>query len=104
MRGRTLLGLPLLVSMAAMTPQPRLASTGYCLACAGMEYLIYQPLAGEGFFVELAAGTYRFEWFDAAKGQAAGGGTVQANGGAYQFKAPFAGDAVLYLKQAKINE
>jgi len=92
------------MNLAAMTPQPALASTRYCLASAGMEYLIYQPLGTEGFSVELAAGAYHYEWFNPAKGEDVGSGTVQANGGAQQFKAPFAGDAVLYLKRAKTGE
>jgi hypothetical protein len=92
------------MNLARMTPQPKLASTRYCLACAGTEYLIYQPAGGGGFSVELTAGTYHYEWFNPAKGEGAGNGTVQASGGARQFKAPFAGDAVLYLRQAKVNE
>ena len=35
------------MNLAAMTPQPGLASTGYCLAHVGAEYLIYQPKPGE---------------------------------------------------------
>ena len=55
------------------------------------------PPAADGR-VELSAGTYRYEWFNPAKGESAGRGQVQAAGGSRQFKAPFAGDAVLYLK------
>jgi hypothetical protein len=66
--------------------------------------LVYQPLGEEGFSVELTAGTYQYEWFSSANGEDAGSGIVQTNGGAQQFKAPFAGDAVLYLKRAKTGE
>jgi hypothetical protein len=86
------------MNLAAMTPQPRLSSTRYCLANPGKEYLVYQPKKGEGFSVELKAGTYQFEWFDPAKGAAAGDGRVESDGKPQNFKAPFAGDAVLYLK------
>jgi len=86
------------VDLAAMTPAAGLASTAYCLAKAGQEYLVYQPEAGKAFFVDLKAGTYRFEWFSPAKGASAGDGRVESPGGPQQFKAPFAGDAVLYLK------
>jgi len=92
------------MNLVRMTPQPKLASTGYCLTSAGTEYLVYQPLDGGGLSVELSAATYRYEWFDPAKGEAAGSGTVQSHGGVQQFKAPFAGEAVLYLRQAKTNE
>ena len=48
--------------------------------------------------MELIADTYRFEWFDPAKGVIASHGKIQSSGGAQQFKAPFEGDAVLYLE------
>jgi hypothetical protein len=91
------------MNLAAMIPQPGLASTRYCLANPGTEYLIYQPksVGGAGFSVELSAGTYSYEWFDPAKGAISGNGSVKAAGGAHQFEAPFKGDAVLYLKIQK---
>jgi len=89
------------INLAANTPQPKLASTRYCLANPGAEYLIYQPKGGEDFSVKLSAGTYRYEWFNPAKGEGASSGNVQAAGGGQRFKAPFAGDAVLYLKIQK---
>ena len=50
-------------------PEPGgLASTRYCLAAAGREYVVYQPKRGAAFTVELPAGKYRVEWFDAAAG------------------------------------
>ncbi len=89
------------MNLAAMTPRSELTSTKYCLAGLGKEYLVYQPKGGEAFSVELKTGMYRYEWFNPAKGQDAGSGNVQAAGGGQQFKAPFAGDAVLYLKVLK---
>jgi hypothetical protein len=86
------------INLVAMTPQPELATTGYCLAQPGKEYLVYQPKTGEAFSVKLTAGTYRFEWFDPAKGAAAGDGSIGAVGESREFKAPFNGTAVLYLK------
>jgi hypothetical protein len=88
------------VNLAAMQPRNELASTGYCLANPGNEYLVYQPAKGAGFSVELAKGVYQFEWFDPVKGAVAGKDRIEAPGGAQQFKAPFASDAVLYLKKA----
>ena len=38
------------------------------------------------------------EWFDAAKSAIAGAGRIDSSGKEQQFKAPFDGDAVLYLK------
>jgi hypothetical protein len=86
------------VSLAAMAPRGELASTGYCLAQPGVEYLVYQPKRGEAFSVELKAGTYRYEWFNPTKGTAAGSGRVESSGGARRFQAPFDADAVLHLK------
>jgi hypothetical protein len=89
------------MNLAATVPHNELASTGFCLADPNTEYLIYQPKGGEGFSVELSAGTYHYEWFDPARGQIVAGGNVQAANGGEQFRDPFAGDAVLYLKALK---
>ena len=86
------------INLAGMVPRSELSSTRYCLAEPEREYLIYQPKDGEDFSVELSAGTYAYEWFDPARGQIAASGNVQATDGRTQFRAPFAGDAVLYLK------
>jgi hypothetical protein len=89
------------VNLAAMTPRDKLASTGYCLADPGKEYVIYEPRAGAVFTVELTTGNYEFEWFNPAQGKTAGAGRVAASGGAHQFKPPFEGEAVLYLKAVR---
>jgi hypothetical protein len=60
--------------------------------------LICQPKSSEAFSVELKAGTYRYEWLDAAKIAIAGAGRIESSGKEQQFKAPFDGDAVFYLK------
>jgi hypothetical protein len=86
------------MDLAAMTPRGELATTQYCLANPGTEYLVYQPQAGEAFSLELKAGTYCYEWFDPAKGAVAETGRLETPDGGRQFKAPFEGEAVLYLK------
>jgi hypothetical protein len=86
------------MNLAAMVPHPELASTSYCLAQPGVEYLVYQPKPGESFSVELRAGAYRFEWFDSTKDTAIADGLIEASGGNQQFKVPFERDAILYLK------
>jgi len=86
------------MNLAAMTPRNDLASTGYCLAHPGREYLVYQPKAGEALTVELNAGKYRYEWFNPAQGKTVGTGEIETPGRSRQFKPPFDGDAVLYLK------
>ncbi len=84
------------MNLAAMTPQNGLATTGYCLANAGSEYLVYQPGSG-AFSVSLAAGSYAAEWFNPATGAVSSGGSVNG-GGTVGFTPPFGGTAVLYLK------
>ena len=63
-----------------MTPQGELASTGFCLAESGKEYLVYLPEGGE-VTVDLSAasGSMAVEWFnprsgDATPGQITSGG------------------------------
>jgi hypothetical protein len=86
------------INLAAMQPRDGLASTKYCLANPGKEYVVYQPAKGAAFTVELKSATYDFQWFKPGKGEAAESGRVEAKGGMQEFKAPFEGDAVLYLK------
>ncbi|HEV8262861.1 MAG TPA: DUF6298 domain-containing protein, partial [Burkholderiales bacterium] len=86
------------VGLAGLQPRTGIASTGYCLANSGSAYLIYQPSPGEAFSVEMKAGLYRYEWIDPATGEASGSGSIESSGQAQQFKAPFAGESVLYLK------
>jgi hypothetical protein len=86
------------MDLAASAPADALASTGYCLAKPGREYLVYQPAAGP-FQVDLtgAPGVYSAEWFNPMTGVASSGEPL--SGGARRvLTPPFAGDAVLYLR------
>jgi len=86
------------MDLASMVPTNQSATTGYCLADPGREYLIYQPDSG-AFQVDLAIGQkpYSVEWLDPTTGTTHAGGLV--DGGARRsFTPPFEGDAVLYLK------
>jgi hypothetical protein len=85
------------MNLASMVPHDGLASTRFCLANPGREYLVYQPRAGE-FSVNLTAGSYAFEWFNPTTGSVASTGSVKAAGGKQAFTPPFPGSAVLYLK------
>lgn len=86
------------VDLASMTPQSEWSSTGYCLANAGREYLVYQPAKNSEFTIELKAGTYRIEWFDPTRGIQIAGESLKTRDGTQKFKAPFDADAVLYIK------
>jgi len=85
------------MDLARAVPHDALASTGYCLAQPGVEYLVYAPEGGD-ITVDLSGveGTFAGEWFDPSAGEVAGTLTAEA-GAARTFSAPFAGDAVLYL-------
>lgn len=90
------------MNLAAMTPRPDLASSGYCLAHAvasDAEYLVYLPKGGR-VTVDLtaAAGTLAAEWFSPSAGTTMAGGTVDS-GASRTLTAPLAGgDVVLYLR------
>ncbi len=86
------------IDLAAMTPRNDLASTEYCLANPGREYLVYLPDGGEAAVDFTAArGVLTVEWFNPRTAEKSEGERVK--GGAKRtFRAPFTGDAVLYLK------
>jgi hypothetical protein len=86
------------MDLAAMTPRNEISSTGYCLANPGKEYLVYLPGGGEAT-VDLSAarGSLAVEWMNLADGTATAAGRV-IGGARRAFRAPFAGDAVLYLR------
>ena len=85
------------MNLSAMTPRPELASTRYCLANPGVEYLVYLP-AGKTVTVDVSSvkGGIRVEWFDPARGTSNKAGTVPG-GGRREFRSPFTGNAALYL-------
>ncbi|PIY41647.1 MAG: hypothetical protein COZ05_15375 [Armatimonadetes bacterium CG_4_10_14_3_um_filter_59_10] len=85
------------MNLAHMTPRNDLASTQYCLADPGEEYLVYLPEGGE-VTVDLSAATGELavEWMHPVEGTLTPGGTV-TGGDKRAFTAPFEGDAVLYI-------
>jgi len=85
------------MNLASMTPQGGLASTGYCLADVGREYLVYVP-DGEEITVDLTAtpGLVTAEWLHPVHGTAMPGGTI--GGGANRtVRLPSKGPTVLHL-------
>jgi len=86
------------MNLAATAPHGELASTGFCLADPGREYLVYLPQGG-GVTVDLSAATGALvvEWMDAAEGTVTRAEPTTA-GRQQTLKAPFTGDAVLYLR------
>jgi hypothetical protein len=82
-----------------MTPEPRLAQTGWILADAGREYLAYQDGSQGEFWIDLtdAPGTYAVEWFDTTNGQTTRGRPVEG-GSRRALITPFPGPAAVFLK------
>lgn len=83
------------IALTRMTPQPKLASTRFCLAEAGKEYLIYQPKPEQQFTVELPAGNYVTEWFDTDAGGFTNVETISVAGALYKFTPPSKSTSVL---------
>jgi len=85
------------MNLAGTKPEPKLASTGYCLASA-KEYLVYLPNGGE-MTVDLSAspGKLAVEWFNPTQNKSVAGDKVEG-GASRTFTAPFEGAAILYLK------
>ena len=88
------------INLAEMVPHDGLASTRYCLAKPGSEYLVFQPGSDGEFRVNLsdARGTFSVEWLNVYKNATVAGPPVE--GGAMRiFITPFGGPAVLYLRK-----
>ena len=87
------------MDLSSAVPRGDLASTGYCLACPGREYLVYSPDGGE-ITVDLgdASSDLSVEWLDPNEGDGRSGGTVKG-GGKVVLKSPFDDDAVAYLQR-----
>lgn len=89
------------MDLAAATPRGDLASSGYCLANPGSQYLVYLPDGGEVTVdISAADGGLAVEWLDPRTGQAVEGGLAEG-GGPRRFSVPFEGDAVLYLEATR---
>jgi len=85
------------MDLASAIPHSDLASTGYCLANPGVEYLVYLPDGGKSE-VDLSASskTFAIEWFNPSTGAKTDIESV-IGGGKLFFEAPFGGDAILYI-------
>ena len=85
------------MNLAEMRPVMDVASTKYCLANPGKQYLVFKPGEGDAVAVKLEPGTYTYEWFDPTAGSQVSTGTKVAAGSEIQFACPIKQDAVLFL-------
>ena len=87
------------MDLASATPHDDLASTKYCLANPGTEYLVYLPDGGKvKVDLSAASGTLAVEWFNPNTGETVSAEEI-TGGGIQEFTAPFSGDAVLYVNR-----
>ena len=93
------------MNLAAMRPYKGLASTKYCLANPGVEYLVFKPATDENSItVTLKSGRYKYEWFDPGQGRIISEGTIiRADWGEQTFQVPSKGDAVLYITNSTMT-
>jgi hypothetical protein len=85
------------MDLAAMTPCNELASSTYCLANPGREYLVYLPDDSQvAVNLSAAKGKLAVEWFNPRTGETTAANPVPG-GGRWSFIAPIETDAVLYL-------
>jgi hypothetical protein len=89
------------IDLAHMVPNDATSSTGYALANANREYLIYQP-ATSSFSATLPAESFSYEWIDPSIGSVTQTGTYSAVNGSNMFNLPagFSNGAVLHLVAA----
>ena len=103
------------VDLASMAPMGGLASSGFCLAAPGKEYLVLVPaprsrlrklaglalprLATGSAQIDLSAarGSLDVEWIDVERGRVIPGDPV-AGGGRLEVHTPFVGDALIHLR------
>jgi CubicO group peptidase (beta-lactamase class C family) len=85
------------IDLAQARSAAEAASTKYCLANPGKQYLVYKPGAGNSVTVDLEPGTYKYEWFDPTAGDQVNVATKTGAGGETEFMCPIKGDAVLLL-------
>ena len=79
-----------------------MASTGYCLANEGAEYVALVPEDANGTLqMTLRPGKYSVQWIRLVRGRPKDGGSVRVDNGRHEFRPPWNGPAVLHLKKAK---
>lgn len=85
------------INLAAMAPFNELASTSFCLADQGNEYVVYLP-EGRNVTVDLSASRNKMkvEWINPIDGKRTPGKTV-TGGAKKEFHSPVTGDIILHI-------
>ncbi|HMN29876.1 MAG TPA: hypothetical protein PKE45_17120, partial [Caldilineaceae bacterium] len=86
------------MDLNAVTPHDEFASSRYCLANPGSEYLVYIPDDDRvDLYLGIEARRYTVEWFNVLTGETLTGDPV-LGGGTRHFTSPFGLESVLYLQ------
>lgn len=86
------------VDLARLKPQPELASTGYCLANPGVQYIVFRADESTNpVEVELPTGEYQVEWILPITGDTRGRSTVTTTSEKTRLVSPSAGAVALLL-------
>ena len=87
------------MNLIAMIPEPELASSTYCLANRGIEYLIYLPGDHQVIVnLEDVSGPFKVEWFNPEIGESIESESING-GNKLTLTSPFGtADALVYLK------
>lgn len=90
------------VDLISMLPLPEIASSSYCLANRGSEYLVYLPDTGQvSVNLKDASGSYLVEWFDTNNGEYKKSGRIKG-GTIVEFKSPYGpSGSIVYLKRRR---
>lgn len=87
------------IDLAAMVPSESVASSKYCLANPGQEYLSYKPAGLATLSLTFPAGMYDATWIDPATGKESAEEAVEHAGGIREFAPKFSKDALVYLRR-----
>jgi hypothetical protein len=86
------------VDLAAMAPRPQLASSKYCLANPGREYLVWLPQGERKVTLTMPAGKYSPTWFATKNAAQQQGKLLSHTGGTRQLESPFPGESLLHVR------
>ena len=87
------------MALANMVPSGELCSSGYCLACRGKEYLVYNPRDSViNVNLQGVSGNFKIQWLNPSTGEKIAGSVIEG-GSAVSLTPPFHSEfSILYLK------
>lgn len=88
------------IDLARLVPRPELAGSGYCLACPGLEYLVYVPAPATLLRVLLEAGDYDVTWIDPVSGAPGPTSRLEATHGWRTLRCPDGDGAAMHAVRA----